>query len=161
MGRPSSEQAQPAGSGRPAEDRAAGAAPTEEEVAARLRELTEELVRTPAAVVVANHAMGLYELAALHLTQKPPNLAEARLAIDALGALVEGLGGRLGESEPALREFLARIRLAFVQATSTAGKAGGTGPSGGAGPATGADAPGEAGPPPPSAPGGGSPEGAG
>jgi hypothetical protein len=118
VGRPGGEEAQASRS-------AAGPGPTsgatDEEVAARLRELTEELLRTPAAVVVANHAMGLYELAALHLAQRPPNLAEARLAIDAFGALVEGLPGRLGESEPALKEFLARIRLAFVQATSAPG----------------------------------------
>jgi hypothetical protein len=69
----------------------------------------------PAAQVVANHAMGLYELAAIHLSSQPPRFDDAALAIDALGALVEGLDARLGEAAPVLREALQQIRLAFVQ----------------------------------------------
>ena len=42
---------------------------------------------TPAEVVVANHAYGLFELAAIHLSQQPPNLEEARLAVDALAQI--------------------------------------------------------------------------
>ena len=49
--------------------------------------LRDELARTPAEVVVANHAFGLFELAALHLSLQPPQLPQARLAIDALAAL--------------------------------------------------------------------------
>lgn len=75
----------------------------------------EQLLRAPAELVVANHAMGLWELAALHLSQQPPQLAQAQLAIDALNALVEGLRGRLGEAERTLSEGLAEIRMAFVQ----------------------------------------------
>ena len=81
----------------------------------------------PAAVVVANHAMGLYELAAIHLSQQPPNKAEAKVAIDAFGALVEALQGRLGSDEPVLVDALSQLRLAFVQvaaATSDASPAG-------------------------------------
>jgi hypothetical protein len=72
-------------------------------------------VATPAEVVVANHAYGLFELAAIHLSQQPPRLEEARLAVDALGALVEALAGRLGEAEPSLHDALAQIRLTYVQ----------------------------------------------
>lgn len=86
-----------------------------EEAQQRLAELQAELARTPAAVVVANHCFGLFELAALHLSTPEPRLSEAQLAIDALAALVEGLGARLGEHEPQLREGLAQLRLAFVQ----------------------------------------------
>jgi hypothetical protein len=64
---------------------------------------------------VANHAVGLFQLAALHLNQRPPNLDEGRLAVDALGALVEGLAGRLGDEEAPLRDALSQLRLAFVQ----------------------------------------------
>jgi hypothetical protein len=85
--------------------------PTAEELAA----LTRELASTPVAVVVANHAMGLFELAALHLSQQPPNLAESAMAIDSMAALVEGLAGRLGENEPTLKDALAQLRMAFVQ----------------------------------------------
>jgi hypothetical protein len=85
--------------------------PTAEGLAAR----TRELASTPVAVVVANHAMGLFELAALHLSQQPPNLAESAMAIDSMAALVEGLAGRLGENEPTLKDALAQLRMAFVQ----------------------------------------------
>jgi hypothetical protein len=94
-----------------------------DEAAAELREQLDEarrrLASVPAAQVVANHAMGLFELAAIHLGSAPPHLADAALAIDALGALVEGLGDRLGETAPTLRDALAQIRLAFVQVQST------------------------------------------
>jgi hypothetical protein len=85
--------------------------PTPEELEA----LTRELASTPVAVVVANHAMGLFELAALHLSQQPPNLSESAMAIDSMAALVEGLAGRLGENEPTLKDALAQLRMAFVQ----------------------------------------------
>ena len=86
-----------------------------EPTAEELEALTRELASTPVAVVVANHAMGLFELAALHLSQQPPNLAESAMAIDSMAALVEGLAGRLGENEPTLKEALAQLRMAFVQ----------------------------------------------
>jgi len=88
-------------------------------IAAQLEELHDQLARTPAAQVVANHAFGLFELAALHLALKPPQLQEARLAIDALGALVEGMAGRLSEFEPQLLDGLAQLRIAYVQIKST------------------------------------------
>jgi hypothetical protein len=67
------------------------------------------------AVVVANHAFGLFELAALHLSLEQPQLDEARLAIDALAALVDGLGERLGDPAQELSAGLAQLRLAYVQ----------------------------------------------
>ena len=87
---------------------------------ADLDELRKELLEAPVEVVVANHAYGLFELAALHLSSQPPNLPQSRLAIDALGALVEGLGERLGEVEAPLKEALAQIRLAYVQISGAA-----------------------------------------
>ncbi len=74
-----------------------------------------ELASAPVEIVVANHCYALFELAALHLSQQPPNLPAARLAIDALGYLVDGLEGRLGESEHVLREGRASLQLAWVQ----------------------------------------------
>jgi hypothetical protein len=87
---------------------------TAEDEAAMI-ELQEQLARTPVELVIANHAFGLFELAALHLSIQPPQLPQARLAIDALGALVEGLEGRLSEYERQLIEGLANLRLAYVQ----------------------------------------------
>jgi uncharacterized protein with GYD domain len=79
------------------------------------------LADVPAEVVVSNHVMGLYELAAIHLSAEPPALHEAALAIDAVGCLVEGLGERLGADAETLANALSNIRLAFVQIKSASG----------------------------------------
>lgn len=75
----------------------------------------EQLASVPAAVVVANHAMGLYELAAIHLSASPPNFVDAQLAIDAMSAVVDGLEKRLGENEATLKDALGQLRLAYVE----------------------------------------------
>jgi hypothetical protein len=61
-------------------------------------EARQRLAEVPAEMVISNHAMGLYELAAIHLTSSPPGLQE-----------------RLGENFEVLKDALANIRLAFVQ----------------------------------------------
>jgi hypothetical protein len=86
-----------------------------ETMAEEMSEVRRQLLSVPASSVVANHAMGLYELAAIHLSAQPANLDEGRVAIDAMASLVEGLEGRLGENEPVLRDALAQLRLAYVQ----------------------------------------------
>ena len=96
----------------------AGEALTDAELQARMEQLREQLAHTPAELVVANHCDGLFELAALHLSLQPPKLDQASLAIDALGLLVEGLAGRLGDQEQQIREALAQLRMAFVQIKS-------------------------------------------
>jgi hypothetical protein len=80
-----------------------------------VEELRRQLAEAPPELVVANHCYGLFELAAVYLSQSPPLLAEARLAIDALTYLVDGLGERLGEAYPSLKDGLAQLQLAFVQ----------------------------------------------
>ena len=45
--------------------------PDDGDVAAQLDQLREQLAHTPAALVVANHGFGLFELAALHLSLDP------------------------------------------------------------------------------------------
>ncbi|HEY5245785.1 MAG TPA: hypothetical protein VIJ60_08965 [Acidimicrobiales bacterium] len=80
-----------------------------------VEELRRQLAEAPPEVVVANHCYGLFELAAVYLSQSPPLLDEARLAIDALGYVVEGLGERLGDAYPALKDGMAQLQLAFVQ----------------------------------------------
>ncbi len=91
---------------------------SDEELQARMEQLREQLAHTPAELVVTNHCYGLFELAALHLSLQPPQVDQASLAIDALGLLVEGLAGRLGEQEQQIREALAQLRMAFVQIKS-------------------------------------------
>lgn len=86
-----------------------------QQIAAEMAEVRAQLAQVPAAQVVANHAMGCWELAAIHLSAQPPAFAEAQIAIDAFGALTEVLKGRLGEDEATLADALAQLRLAFVQ----------------------------------------------
>lgn len=137
---PASGPASPPGAGAPpgaagGRPPPGGTEPSEEEIRAELAEISRQLLQTPASVVVANHCIGLFQLAALHLDQEPPNLAEARVAIDALGAIVETLGNRLGQEEGPLRDALHQLRVAFVGAQQAA-KDSGSGE---------ADPPGEAG----------------
>ncbi|MEO0494653.1 MAG: hypothetical protein AAF081_14680 [Actinomycetota bacterium] len=86
-----------------------------EEAIREMAAVREQVLSAPAANVVANHAMGLFELGALHLSQQTPNFAEAGLAIDAMSALVDGLGDRLGEAVPTLQEGLQQLRMTYVQ----------------------------------------------
>ena len=84
-------------------------------MAQEMDEVRRQLASVPASVVVANHAMGLYELAAIHLSSQPPAFGEAQVAIDGMAAIVDALQGRLGENEPTLRDALAQLRMAYVQ----------------------------------------------
>ena len=103
------------------EPESAGEGPVDEaEFEAKMDQLRAQLAEAPAEVVIANHCFGMFELAALHLSLQPPKLEEAQLAIDALGAVIEGLAGRLGDEEQQLRDGLAQLRLAFVQIKATA-----------------------------------------
>ena len=97
-----------------------------ETMAAEMAAARQRVLEAPADMVVANHAMGLYELAAIHLSEEDPDLTAARLAIDAMGQLVDGLSGRLGEAEATLKDALAQLRMAFVQVSEQA--AGGDAP---------------------------------
>ena len=78
-------------------------------------DVRRQLAEVPAEVVVANHVMGLYELAAIHLSAAEPDLFSAALAIDSVACLVEGLGDRLGDDAATMRDALGNIRIAFVQ----------------------------------------------
>jgi hypothetical protein len=91
-----------------------------EEMAEAMADVRRRVADAPASTVVANHAMGLYELAAIHLSAQPARLSEAALGIDALACLVEGLGERMGENYGVLKDALHQIRLAFVQIKGTA-----------------------------------------
>jgi hypothetical protein len=110
----------PPSPGQPGDTNVTGPSPeaplTEEQAAAQAEvdAMRAQLAHTPAEVVVANHCYGLFELAAIYLSQNPPQLFQARLAIDGLGALLDGLRGRLGEAEAPLLESLSQLRLAFV-----------------------------------------------
>ena len=120
----------PSGS-QPPPDQPPGDPPPGDEPAASREEIEAlpavhaKLVATPVEDVVANHALGIWQLALVHLGvitppdadgQPPaPNLAAAGLAIDALAALVDGLGERLGAHEPVLRDALTQAQMLFVE----------------------------------------------
>jgi hypothetical protein len=93
-------------------------APSDEQLAAEMAEAQRQLLEAPVSVVIANHCIGLFQLAALHLNRPEPDLQQASLAIDALAAIVETLGDRLAEDESTLRDALAQLRLAFVHLRS-------------------------------------------
>jgi hypothetical protein len=106
----------------PADDLDRDLADLDDEQRDAVREAEEAIAETrariaevPAELVVTNHVMGLYELAAIHLSSTPPDFEQAVLAIDAVACLVEGLGDRLGDEAATMRDALANIRLAFVQ----------------------------------------------
>jgi hypothetical protein len=97
-------------------------APIDDEFAADMEEAQRQLLAAPVTVVVANHCIGLFQLAALHLNQPEPDLDQASVAIDALAAVVETLGSRLGDDASTLRDALAQLRLAFVQVKTATGE---------------------------------------
>lgn len=100
----------------------------DEELRAELLAMQQQMLQTPAGIVVANHCIGLVELAALHLGQDPPNLADAQVAIDALGGMVDAVGPRLGENGPPLRQALNQMRMAYIEARNAVALGGGETP---------------------------------
>lgn len=103
-----------------------------EALVAQMAETRRQVLGVPASVIVTNHAMGLYELAAIHLGADEPNLDEARLAIDALAGLLDAVGERLGPDGDTLRDARAQIQLAYVQVRAAA-ELGGSGAEAGDG----------------------------
>ena len=121
---PHAHPLEPAGDGIPGAPSLDDMSPEEiaqaQAMAAELAEARERLADTPSSMVVANHAMGLYELGAIHLSNNPPNLSEAKVAIDAMGAIVDVLPGRLGEHEETLQAARSQIQMAFVELSTQA-----------------------------------------
>jgi hypothetical protein len=94
-----------------------------EEYAQQIDAMRRQLLDLPAGVVVGQHALQFFDVAGLYLSQTPPRIEDARLAIDALAAVVESLGSRLGDAEVPIRQALHQAQLAFVEAARTAGAA--------------------------------------
>jgi len=113
----------PGSGGAPPSPPDGGPDPSPEEIEA-LREVHARLVATPVEDVIANHALGLWQVALVHLgvltppdetgTPPAPDLASAGLAIDAMAALVDGLGPRLGVHEQVLHDALTQAQMLFV-----------------------------------------------
>lgn len=99
----------------------AGDEATARREAARVR---AELAQTPVADIVANHAIGLWQLAVLHLGLEhegaEPDLAQAKLALDAMASMVEGVVDRLDDHAEPLKQALTNLRLAYVNVSTRA-----------------------------------------
>ena len=80
----------------------------------QMRQAQEQLLSVPAAQIVSNHLIGLFELAALHLRVDPPNVEEARIPIDAMGLVVENMGDQIADGQT-LAAALQQIRMAYVE----------------------------------------------
>jgi len=91
-----------------------------EEYAQQIDAMRRQLLELPAGVVVAQHALQFFDVAGLYLSQSPPRIEDARLAIDALAAVVERLSSRLGDAETPIRQALNQAQLAFVEASRSA-----------------------------------------
>jgi len=92
-----------------------------EAVIAQMAEVQRQILSAPAAQFVTNHVVGFYELAAIHLGQPEPDLDAARLAIDAMTAVLDQVEDRLGEDGRSLRDALSQLQLAFVQVSAASG----------------------------------------
>lgn len=84
------------------------------DAATEMAAVRQQLLAAPVEMVVTNHVMGLYELAAIHLNREDPDLVSARLAIDALGGALDACKGRLGEHEATLVDARVQLQMAFV-----------------------------------------------
>ncbi len=87
-------------------------------MAKEMADARAQILEADPTAIIANHAFGIYEFAMLHITANDPDMKAARLAVDSLGFLVEGLRGRLDEAEAPLNEALHGVRLLFVERTA-------------------------------------------
>jgi hypothetical protein len=92
-----------------------------------MREMLTRLAETPVEAIVTQFAVELQEISVLHLglaAERPESLAQAAIAIDAMGALIDAVGDRFGPNAEPLRQAVAALRLGFVEVSSDVGQAG-------------------------------------
>lgn len=118
-GERSAERPPPGAGARSLEDLSPEEREQVETYARQVDEARQRLLEVPAGPVVGQQALQFYELAALHLSQPEPRLDEARVAIDALAAVVDALGSRLGETHDPLTQALHQLRLAYVEVSGS------------------------------------------
>ena len=87
----------------------------------QMREMLTRLAETPVEAIVTQFAVELQEIAVLHLglsAERAESLAQAAMAVDAMGALVDALGDRLGPNADPLRQAVAALRLGYVEVSN-------------------------------------------
>jgi hypothetical protein len=87
-------------------------APSEADLAAEVAYLRD----APVEAIIANHLFVLLQVGALRLAEQPPRLEAASLVIDAVAAILEAGGSRLGEHADLYRRALAELQQAYVRA---------------------------------------------
>jgi len=90
-----------------------------------MREMLARLAATPVEAIVTQFAVELQEITVLHLglaSERPESLASAAMALDAMAALVDALGDRLGPNAEPLRQAVAALRLGFVEVAGDLGE---------------------------------------
>lgn len=80
---------------------------------AEAKRMLDAMTQTPSLDWILNSAVTLANVAGVKLDAG--DLPGAQLAIDALAALINGLGTRLGEAEQPLRQTLSQLQLAYAQ----------------------------------------------
>ncbi len=94
---------------------------SEEDIAELQSELTQmmqarqQMAQTPAADMLANHLMRLFDLAVIYLEADPPRFGDAATVIESFRAVVDNVGPRLGQNQPVLQEALSQMQMVFVQ----------------------------------------------
>lgn len=111
---------QPSGERPPGAQRPGGQPPGDQPSEDQLDQMRQQLLEAPASDVIAQHLMAFYELAAMHLSSDEPRLPDAKLAIDAIEAVLSGLAGRLGPAEEAIGGAVPQLKMAFVEASDRA-----------------------------------------
>ena len=80
---------------------------------AEARKIVQDIVQTPSLDWVLNAAVNLANVAGTKLEMGAA--VDAQLAIDALAAIVNGLGSRLQDAEAPLKQTLAQLQMAYAQ----------------------------------------------
>jgi hypothetical protein len=83
---------------------------------AEARRMAEEIAQTPSIDWVVNTAVTLANVAGTKLQIGDPE--DARLAIDALAAVLEAAGPRLLDAEAPLKQTLAQLQMMYAQAVA-------------------------------------------
>lgn len=87
---------------------------------AEMMQVRRQVAATPASEMVANHLMRLFDLATIYLESTPPSFSDAATVIESFRAVVENVGGRLGEHQAMLIEALSQLQMVFVQVKQAA-----------------------------------------
>lgn len=82
---------------------------------AEMMQVRREVAATPAAEMLTNYLMRFFDLATIYLESDPPAFADSATVIEAFRCVLDGIGDRLGENEPLLREALGQAQMVFVQ----------------------------------------------